>query len=245
MRIPRIIKWLIYFLLISGAASGGFAVARWPRTIVESHFEVPSLVHTQPGRLTVVHCESPAKICWHVCQTSAMPDVLPLDDGKTLVFVAATAGRYELVAWTAIDGSPTEAARCIVQVEGSKPIDPLADLLRTAWAKETNPNRIRYRDALVNVYRTGADDLVNRSATIGELYSALRRTAQTVLPDDALPNVRGAISDVLKQRLPIVDASMTDDLRKKCSETFRAIAEALVKLEVSQVSTPVNCKTCR
>jgi len=242
MRIARIIKWLIYFMLISGAAGGGFAVARWPRTVVESHFEVPSLVHTQPGRLSVIRSESPTKVCWHVCQTNSMPDVLPLDDGKTLVFVAVTPGKYELFAWSAVDGLPTEAARCVVNVTGPRPIDPLVESLRTAWTKETHPNKSRYRDALAKIYRVGADDLTNRSATIGELYAALRRSAQTVLPDDALPNVRGTIGVLLQQRLPTADGPMTDEFRKRCSETFRSVADALMKLECAQSR---YCPTCR
>jgi len=245
MFIQRLIRWLIYLLLVGGAASGGYAIARWPRPVYDSRLDIPSEVRAQPGRLTVIQCASAAKVCWHVCQTTFMPDVLPLDDGKTLVFVAAAAGKYELWAWSAANGTPTEAARCVVYVEGPAPIDPLIEALRTAWAKESSANKSRYRDALANVYRVGADDLVRQATTVGELYAAIRRSAQAVLPDDALSHVRTAIGEALRQRLPTTDGPMTEDIRKRCAVAFRAVAEALRKLEVNNVNRATECATCR
>lgn len=244
MMIQRVIKWIVCLTFVGVAAGGSIAVALRERS-PESVFVVPSEVRALPGRLTIIRCQSPAAICWHVCHSSSMPDVLPLDEGKTVVFVSTQSGRYELWAWSAANGNPTEAARCVVHVEGAAPIDPILDVLKSAWAKESNPNKARYRDALLNVYRMAIADTVRQAATVGELYSTMRRSAQSVLPDDALLHVRAALSNVLQQRLPTTDAPMTEEIRKRCIETFSAVSEALQKLETVAIMLPVNCSTCR
>jgi hypothetical protein len=170
-----------------------------------------------------------------------------LDDGKTLIFVAAQPGRYEMFAWSAAGNQPTDAAQCSVVVEASTPPDALVETLRLAWNKEIGSLRLQHRGALVRVYRQAADDLVRQSnlTTLNELYAAIRRNAQSVLPDDALLPLRTAIGEVLRQRLPTVDGPLTDELRKRCGEAFRAVVAALEQLETNPVTSNNRCVNCR
>jgi hypothetical protein len=46
-----------------------------------------------------------------------------LKDSRSTVVTAAKPGRYDLIAWTAVDGVPSEAAKCVVVV-GNAPVPP-------------------------------------------------------------------------------------------------------------------------
>jgi hypothetical protein len=240
----KIVRWLLYLLLLSGAASGGFTIARWPRAGLVSRPQIPAEVRAQPGRLAVIHADSPAPIRWHRCASAHDPDVLILDDGKTVIVVAAQPGRYELFAWSAAGNQPTEAAQCSIIVEAASPPDALVETLRVAWAKEVGPLRLHHRDTLIRIYRQAADELTPQIslATLNQLYSAIRRNAQNSLPDDALVATRTAIGEALRQRLPTVDGPLTEELRHRCAESFRAIAAALDQLEVISAGRCVNCR---
>ena len=197
---------------------------------------LPAELRARPGRLTLIRATASGRVCWHVCPAPQAPDALPLGDGKELVFVAAQAGNYELIAWTAGSDGPTEATHCTVKVESEEPPippDPLLEKLRAAWSQESDPQRTTRRDLLAAVYRTAADTTIKSSTlhNLGELFTALRQAANAVLPDDALPNIRAAIGEELRKTLPLdPETKMDDAMREKCSTTFRRIADALKTL---------------
>lgn len=82
---------------------------------------LPPVVKAQPGRLVKIQAATRATVVrWHCC--SANCDLLGVD--RFAVFVCPVAGKYEVIAWVSIDGIPSEAARCVVMVEGPGPIPP-------------------------------------------------------------------------------------------------------------------------
>lgn len=226
----------MFIVLIVTAVAGGFSAGRQRLAVASEPPVLPSEVVARPGRLTLIRANSAARVCWHVCPAAQSPDILPLTDGKELVFVAAAAGRYELIAWTAGSDGPTEAAHCVVRVEPEKPPvppDPLAAKLRAAWAAETDPLRVMRRDLLAGIYRTAIEDTIRQPAlhTVGDLFTALRQAAKAVLPDDALPQVRGAIAEELRKSLPVEpEVELDTPTRERCVTVFRRIADGLMGL---------------
>src|SRR5437879_336621 len=112
--IRRLIVWL---LLALGGVIGGWSAGRYRPVTASTPPTVPAEVTARPGRLTLIRAAAGSRVCWHVCPAATPPDVLPLADGKQLVFVAPAAGRYELIAWSAAADGPTEAGHCTVIVE--------------------------------------------------------------------------------------------------------------------------------
>lgn len=230
MKLLRILRALIWLLLLFASGAGGWQLGR-ARTDGKGRLSVPAEVVARPGRITLIHAAAPANIIWHVCPTTQRPDVLPLDNGHSLVFVAAP-GQYELIAWSAADGQPTEAATCVVRVEPEAPPDPLSEKLRAAWAKESSPQRDRHRELLAGLYEAAGGTVKQPTLrTLGDLYAALRNAAGTLMPADALPVLRAAIGEELQSALSAdPDAALTDALRSKCADVFRRIAGALYQL---------------
>jgi hypothetical protein len=226
MRLLKVLRALLWLLLLFASGLGGWRVAR-PRND-GGVLKVPGEVVARPGRIALIPAEAPARVVWHTCPGSPAPDVLPLDDGHTLVFVGGP-GRYELIAWSAAGGQPTEAAKCVVRVEPEAPPDRLGEKLRAAWAKESSPQRDRQRELLAGLYEAAGETVKQPTLrTLGDVYAALRNAAGTLMPADALPALRAAIADELRSALPAdPDVVLDDALRSKGADAFRRIAAAL------------------
>jgi len=229
MRLLKLLRLLLWLLVLVGTGTGGWYVAR--ARLEGGALSVPAEVAARPGRITLIHAEAPAKVMWHACPAAEPPDLLPLDDGRSLVFVAGP-GRYELIAWSASGGQPTEAASCVVHVEPPTPPDRLTEKLRAAWAKETSPQRDRQRELLAGLYEAAGETVRQPSLrTLGDVYAALRNAAGTLMPADALSALRAAIAEVLRSFLPAdPEATLDDTLRTRCVDAFRRIAATLNQL---------------
>lgn len=222
--------------LIISTLVGGYLAAR-PRPGGAAEPPVlPAAVTARPGRLTLIKANASNRVCWHLCRTNSAPDILPLTDGRELVFVAAHPGQYELIAWTAGPDGPTDAAHCMVKVESEeppRPPDPFVAKLEAAWAQEGEPQKRLRVNLLASVYRIATDEIAPRNSvqTLGELHAAVHAAARAVLPDDALPLVRAAVADELRRSLPLDPELVLDaSFRPKCVEVFRHIVEALNQL---------------
>jgi hypothetical protein len=177
-------------------------------------FQIPSEVRGRPGRLIVIEATAPGIVRWHVCSGPDHLDRWSTPDGKTLIVSTPTAGVYHLIAWTAVDGTPTEGMRCAVIVETEeppRPPDPFIDALKVAWSSELATERVRQRDQLAQVYRTAADlARQEQLTTLGELFAAMQKSVRDALPADALPKIRAAIGAELRTRLPTDPAARLD-----------------------------------
>jgi hypothetical protein len=180
-----------------------------------------------------------ARVRWHACAGPDRPDLWHAPDGKTLLFCTPTPGRYELWAWTATGNEPTEAVVCAVLVETAEPprppepADPFLAALQAAWSAETDSDKARHRDQLASLYRVAARDTVRQPQlkTVGDLFGALQRAAQSLLPTDALPKVRAAIATELRAKLPTDPAAPLDAAaREGCREQFEHVARLLEEL---------------
>src|SRR5207248_7165263 len=175
---------------------------------------LPVEVRGRPGRLVTIQAETAAaQVRWHACRGPDTPDLWHSPDGKTLLFSTPAPGRYELIAWTATGGVPSEAVGCTVLIETPEPpvppplpepVDPFQAALQTAWAGETAADRAAQRDRLASLYRVAGQDTVRQPQlhTVGDLLAALQQAVKIVLPADALPKIRAAIAAELRTALP-------------------------------------------
>jgi hypothetical protein len=83
--------------------------------------QIPAEVRSRPGRLIVIEAAAPNIVRWHVCGGPDRLDLWASPDGKTLIVCTPTPGVYELLAWTAINGVPSDGVRCVVIVETPEP----------------------------------------------------------------------------------------------------------------------------
>lgn len=229
-------RLLLSILLALLGAAGGWASRAHRWSDAPAPPVLPPDVKAKPGRLTLIATEAAHRVCWHACRGPEAPDLLPLNDGRQLVFVAARPGEYELIAWSAAGDTATDAALCRVRVEAEVPLpapDAFVQKLRAAWSVETDAQKLTRRDLLAGLYRSAADAASRPPGprTIGELFTSLRQASQALMPDAALPFVRSAIAEELRRLLPTApEAALDSALREQAAAAFRRIADALSSL---------------
>ena len=242
MRLPRWLRRILILLLLAIGAAGATVVAR-PTFRQPAPLRLPAEVRGRPGRLVTIQAEtSAAQVRWHACRGPDTPDLWHSPDGKTLLFSTPAAGRYDLIAWTATGGVPSEAVGCTVLIETPEPpvpppppepVDPFRAALQAAWAGETASDRAAQRDRLASLYHIAGQDTVRQSQlhTVGDLLAALQQAAKIVLPADALSKVRAAIAAELRTTLPTnPDTPLDAATRDRCAEQFARVAKALESL---------------
>jgi hypothetical protein len=158
----------------------------------------------------------------------------PIDGGKTLLF-SGPAGRYELLAYTALGDVPSEPARCTVVIEGGLP-PPIPDLLKSKLATALTADKAAKTDVLqlAAIYREAAKVVADPEVpTSKELLSRLRQVSSALLGAETLSSVRGAVAEEL---LVVFGMSSEEPLtpvqRKKAADLFvrlGAILEELAK----------------
>jgi hypothetical protein len=224
------------------------ATPAWAQPTVK----LPREVAAKPGRLVRLEAESTGKVIrWILASDDA--DLIPFPDGKIAIFSSPTPGRYRVYAYTAAGDSPSEPAVCLITVGTPGPTpppgpgpnppgpvppppvpdDPLFKALRTAWDKEKGAERVKHLSALAGLYRvapkTAEDPQVK---TAGELSRMLRDAADKLLPREALPEIRAAVSGHLRGVLPTKpDASLTDGVREMAAREFKRLGELLGALK--------------
>jgi hypothetical protein len=223
-------------LVAAGLAAGAYQRAR-PAGGEAPPLALPAEVRGRPGRLVVVAAETPAALVrWHACDGPDRPDLWHPPDGKTLLFCTPTPGRYQLWAWTAVGGEPTEPVGCTVLIETPEPPqppDPFAAALRAAWDAEAGADKAKQRDLLVSLYRVAGEQTVRQPQlqTVGDLLAALQQAARSLLPAEALPKVRTAIAAELQATLPTSAAAPLDAAtRDRCGAEFGRVAKLLAAL---------------
>jgi hypothetical protein len=230
-------------LLILATTAAGAAVVGRPNPRQPAPLQLPAEVRGRPGRLVTIQAETPAaQVRWHACRGPDVPDLWHSADGKTLLFSTPAVGRYDLIAWTAAGGLPSEAVGCTVVIDTPEPpvpppqpapVDPFQSALQAAWAGETAADRLVQRDKLTSLYRLAGQDTVRQPQlhSVGDLVAALQQAAKIVLPADALSKVRAAIATELRTALPAnPDTPLDAATRDRCAEQFARVAKALESL---------------
>lgn len=109
------------------------------------------------------------------------------------------------------------------------PTDPLVTQLRGAYASETGEKKAEHLAALAVLYRQAITTAsATNIVTAKQLLEVLQTARKAVMPDDALPMVRGQIQGFLNETMPRdVDAVLNNETRLMIQEAFQRIAAAL------------------
>ena len=133
-----------------------------------------------------------------------------LADKTATVASSVTPGRYRVLAYTALDGAPSEPAITTVVIGGTvppdvppDPEDSLTKGLAALWGALQEPNRDENKAKLVGVYRRAAQVAMNQEIrTAGALYASLRDESNKVMPAEALRSIREKAGEAVKEVAP-------------------------------------------
>jgi hypothetical protein len=171
---------------------------------------------------------------------SVFPAAL-LANPKATVVVAAKAGTYRLLAYTAAGDIPSDPQICRVVIGGGKPDDvkppppppdgdPLLESLIGIYGGLQEPNKQKHVKALADIYRRAAAT-VDQFADLGTLYSGIRRTASEVIPADAIRPIRERIAvETIRQLGDQPQAQLTPALSSKAASYFSRLGFVLEEL---------------
>jgi hypothetical protein len=174
---------------------------------------------------------------------SVFPAAL-LANPKATVVVAAKAGTYRLLAYTASGDIPSDPQICRVVIGGGKPDDvkpppppppppdgdPLLESLIGIYGGLQEPNKQKHVKALADIYRRAAAT-VDQFADLGTLYSGIRRTASEVIPADAIRPIRERIAvETIRQLGDQPQAQLTPALSSKAASYFSRLGFVLEEL---------------
>lgn len=163
-------------------------------------------VRAPPATIFEVRAQTTSKAVKWVALTPGL-SLRPIDGGRVLL-VSGPAGRYELLAYTALGDVPSDPARCVVvigQPPGPKPnppeppqppADPLRAKLKATFDSDSAPAAAKREQAkdLAALYRAAAKLAQNSAtSTSGELLARVREAARTLVGPDALKDVRHVV----------------------------------------------------
>jgi hypothetical protein len=218
---------------------------------------LPAEVKGEPGDFLKIPATTiGAEVRWYAVDTGLK--IFPADqlrDSKTAVAIAIKPGKYRLIAWTAIQGTPTDAAVCVVIIGDAPgpdppppppppppptPVDPLFQGLASTFASDpaSAADKAKYRDVLAGVYNQIGELAFNAEIqTIGQLYNKLRDATKILLPDNALRGVREVVATEFQAKLPTrPDSLMDHGNRELCLKQFKRMAELVRMLRGPEVS---------
>ena len=163
-----------------------------------------------------------------------------LTDKKTTVVVAARAGRYRVLAWTAKGDVPGDPVVCTVIVGNVPPVPPgpappvpptpdaLTDKIGEALRTETDPDKSRLRQAFADHYRQAgvvADDAT--VMTWGDLFRKMGQDATTRGLVGKLPKVQAVVGVYLSAELTTDRNRAMAGERDRAKAAFLTVATAL------------------
>lgn len=175
------------------------------------------------------------------------PAFLPtelLKDTQTAVLFSLKPGKFRVLAYTSINGTPTMPAIATVIVGDSPkpapptpptppptPVDPLVMRFQAAYTTSPEPpaTKTKQKDLLVGLYQAMAIHAADTNIrTTNDLLGDLKKTAEKLLLPDVLVEVRKLISAEVGAVLGNAGAVAIDEpMRKKAVEIFGKIARSL------------------
>ena len=176
---------------------------------------------------------------------SVFPAAL-LANQKATVVVAAKAGTYRLLAYTAAGDIPSEPQICKVIIGGGKPDnlpptpippapptpdkDKLLDALIGIYGGLQEQDKEKHVKALAGIYRRAAAT-VDQFADLGTLYGGIKTSAAEVVPAGAIRSIRERIAqETIRQLGDQPQAQLTPALASKAASYFSRLGYVLEEL---------------
>lgn len=208
--------------------------------------KLPERVEGAPATFISVKAETLGKVVkWKALDPglSVFPAEL-LKDSKTAVVVAATKGKYRLLAVTAAADEPSEPAITIIDTTGGKPTPPtppdgptppdpvvpdaLVKAIQSAYAGTRDPEAL---EGLKAFYAEAGDaDFLASIKTWKHLHDTLGSAAAKLGIKGKLPAVQGILAGEMK-KAGFKSADSTESLdanaREQILKTFSTFARAL------------------
>lgn len=208
--------------------------------------ELPQEVTGDVGAFIRVDARTDGKVVYWVALDQGL-NVFPNDLLKvptSTVVTAGKAGKYRIMAYTALGDQPSPPAYCTVVVgqpdpgPGPGPAPPGPDEPLTAFEKDLKK---AYDDdqgvqkkscarALADFYDKVAPGLASdaKNVTAGSLALSIRESLKTVVGDDCLKDVRSRIDQELAAVLPTKASDpLTPEIRSKAADAFVRVAQAV------------------
>lgn len=211
---------------------------------------LPEKVEVNPGRLASIIIRWDGDDLRWICspEIDVFREYDPDPKVVRLRMIGYEEGSFKLVAITCKENKLSEFASCVIIVgkpgpgpgpnppppPPPSPDDPLLKTLQKAFGEDIGgADKATWKTALRGVYKSAADLDLSKIKTAGELYTVLRNSSRSVVPDDnALFNLRTAISEILKEQLPSVpSAELTQEHRQKAKVIFNRLATVLEHLK--------------
>lgn len=203
---------------------------------------LPSEIAGQPGAFIAIKPKTAGKVVKFVALDSGI-NLFPSDllaDKTATVASSVTPGRYRILAYTALDGAPSEPAIVTVVIGGvappdvpPDPEDPLAKAIESLWGALQEPDRETNKSKLVTVYRRAAQIAMNNEiGTVGGLYSAMRDESNKLIPATVLKSIREKAGEAVCEVAPTAPATkLTSELRAKIAEIYNRLAKIVEGLK--------------
>lgn len=202
---------------------------------VQAQPTIPSTLSVAPGKLATLTITTSGNKCkWRVigAPIDSFREYTPDTDSITLRLIAYENGTAYLLAWSAKDSLPSDAAVCVITIGDSPtpdptPVNELTQAFQRGYDSETNPKRKQYLEYLQSVYM-GAGSLLTEAITTRVLFEKLR--AAYFAPglgfkEDEMIYLRNAIGKHLAKYLPSGADDGIDLVAAR--KAFREITDAL------------------
>jgi hypothetical protein len=205
--------------------------------LIPGQVALPQTVKIYPGKMIKIPVQAVSPIKW-VCPPGA--DILPVENGRSIVFVATRPGIYQIAAYTAVGGKPTDPSLCTVVVEGptlgtpapSTPV-PLKNKLLVAWSAESAADRRVLRTKLAGVLRrvAAAAEEDRDLKSWGDLGDRTGQMIQEAGIGHCLPQIQKVLQLEVRARFPKGYATDLDRAgRNLAASTYREMAQCLEQL---------------
>jgi hypothetical protein len=199
--------------------------------------ELPKELTVRSGRLLKIESKSAAKTVKWV-NTSDDADLIVSESGRWAIFSSNVAGTYKIFAWTAQGDMPSEAAICTIIVGGGippppEPASPLRAALQAIYGADGDPKKSDYKTTLIALYTELAKASSDESlVSVGDFYSLAKRSANSVLPVDALPAIREKIANEFGKVFPEdPKAKLTPEIRSVFASQFSSMSQLLGEIK--------------
>lgn len=172
---------------------------------------------------------------------SVFPAAL-LANQKATVVVAAKAGTYRLLAYTAAGDIPSDPQICKVVIGGGKPDnlppapipptpenDKLLDALMGIYGGLQEPNKQQHTKALADIYRRAAATVADYP-DLGSLYGGIKQSASQVIPAGAIRSIRERIAQETVRQLGDQPQPLTPALASRTASYFSRLGFVLEEL---------------
>ena len=200
---------------------------------------LPAEIRGEPGTFITITADTKGTIVRYVPLDAGL-QVFPahlLADKKATVVLSLTPGRYRVLGYTAVDGTPTEPAVVSVVIGDGKPTPPdqvpdhtaLLSALSGIWGGHVEHDKLKKLESLIATYRS-LDVVVDDKSiktTDALMRACVEARKKSGLADDAILPIRQRITEEWTRALGEGDVPLTDELRARARGVVIRVLRAL------------------